>query len=388
MNHSAVGLTSDDRMIRAETATQVSALAFYLPQFHPIPENDRWWGRGFTEWTNVVKARPRFPGHCQPHLPADLGFYDLRLTESRRAQGELARKYGINGFCYYHYWFSGKRLLEQPLERMLEDGQPDIPFCLCWANESWSRRWDGTDAEVLMQQTYSREDDFLHFQTLLRFFRDKRYIRIDGRPLFLVYRASQLPSPLETTDRWRREAEREGLKGLYLCCVESHNERADPRSIGFDASVFFAPRWSILGPRVWRLQPWQRRRLGTMLSGLKENQIHEYGVVVEKAIQEQRPSFPRFPGVCVGFDNSARRKAGATILVNATPESYGKWLTAACNEARRKSDCPPFVFINAWNEWAEGNHLEPCQRWGRGYLEATQRALMTAREYEASCAPS
>jgi lipopolysaccharide biosynthesis protein len=180
-------------------------IAFYLPQYHPIPENDLWWGKGFTEWTNVAKARPVFRGHCQPHLPADLGFYDLRVAESRDAQAALAREYGIQGFCYFHYWFNGKRLLERPFDEVLGSGRPDFPFCLCWANESWSRRWLGEERDVLMEQTYSQEDDLAHADWLGRAFADNRYIRIGGRPLFLVYRPAHLPDAKRTVELWRMD---------------------------------------------------------------------------------------------------------------------------------------------------------------------------------------
>ncbi len=196
-------------------AAPARLLAFYLPQFHPIPENDEWWGRGFTEWTNVTRARPLFPGHYQPQLPADLGFYDLRLPESRLAQAELARAHGIGAFCYYHYWFNGRRILQRPFDEMLSSGQPDFPFCLCWANENWTRAWDGMEREVLLGQRYSAEDDLDHIRWLCNAFADPRYLRINGRPLFLVYRIEDLPDPAATAERWRAEARALGIGELY-----------------------------------------------------------------------------------------------------------------------------------------------------------------------------
>lgn len=214
----------------------IRAIAFYLPQFHPVPENDEWWGKGFTEWTNVTKAKPAFRNHYQPHLPSDLGFYDLRLPEIREQQAELARQYGIHGFCYYHYWFNGRRILERPLNEVLSSGNPDFPFCVCWANENWTRVWDGGEKELLLKQEYSLEDDRAHIRSLIDTLSDERYIRIDNKPLFLVYRTGLLPNPKMTSDVWREEAQKAGLADLYLVRVESHGDYTDPADIGFDAT--------------------------------------------------------------------------------------------------------------------------------------------------------
>src|SRR5215471_1865027 len=227
-------------------------IAFYLPQFHPIPENDRWWGQGFTEWTNVAKARPLFRGHHQPHLPADLGFYDLRVPEVRQEQADMARQYGISGFCYYHYWFHGRRLLSRPFDEVLASGRPNFPFCLCWANENWTRSWDGTDREVLLPQRHSPEDDRAHIEYLLQAFQDMRYVRIDGRPLFLVYRTELLPDPARTAEIWRQRAHVAGIGDLYLARVESFVSDTDPRAIGFDAAIEFAPDWRNLPTAMFR----------------------------------------------------------------------------------------------------------------------------------------
>jgi hypothetical protein len=362
----------------------IHALAFHLPQFHRIPENDEWWGKGFTEWTNVTRARPRFPGHYQPHLPSDLGFYDLLVPEARAAQAELASNYGIYGFCYYHYWFHGRQLLERPINEILRTGEPDFPFSLCWANENWSRRWDGGDEQILMPQRYSAEDDLAHIRALIPFFVDKRYIRVADRPFFAVYRASELPEPQRTAETWRREAERAGLKGLFLVRVESHNEAGDPRRIGFDCALQFEPRWAELGPvQRFRRKWWHRHRLGTGERVFMESFICEYKQLVRRSLAERPPGYPRIPCVCPGWDNTARRNKGAIIFTESSPDRYGYWLgevvkrQASRVEIDRTPDISPesLVFINAWNEWAEGNHLEPCQKWGRAYLEATQRAL-------------
>lgn len=357
------------------------AIAFLLPQFHPIPENDRWWGNGFTDWTNVVKAKPQFKGHYQPHLPADLGFYDLRLSESREAQAELALEYGIHGFCFYHYWFNGRRLLERPIDELISMGRPNIPFCLCWANENWTRRWDGMESEILIQQVYSPSDDLAHIRHLIPVFADPRYIKVDNRPIFLVYRANRLPDPLRTTGIWRREAERAGLGGIYLVRVESFSdETGDPRLLGFDSALEFQPRWQLLdGLRIYRRKWWHRRRLGTAERGFIRFNVCEYDQLVEAAIGLKLPLYPRIRGVCPGFDNTARRQSGGVILKGSTPEGYARWLSSVVRINRApllhdKAEAQ-FVFINAWNEWAEGNHLEPCHKWGRAYLEATRDAL-------------
>lgn len=360
----------------------VRAIAFHLPQFHPIPENDEWWGKGFTEWTNVAKATPRFPSHYQPHLPADLGFYDLRVPESRAAQAELAANYGIYGFCYYHYWFNGRRVLERPVNEIWQTGEPNFPFCLCWANENWTRRWDGLNDEVLLKQDYGSADVLEHIQSLIPIFSDPRYIRVMDRPLFLVYRASELPEPGKTADRWRREAERAGLKGLFLVRVESNGESGDPRNLGFDYSVEFQPHWPHAWSRIFRRRWWHIRRLGTHEPGLRDNNVHDYLSWVKNALAAPIPAYPRMPCVCPGWDNSARRQHHASIVINSTPELYERWLRGVVSRMRPSSgseiSADSLVFLNAWNEWGEGNHLEPCQRWGRQYLEATKRALEVA----------
>jgi len=372
----------------------VRAIAIHLPQFHPIPENDEWWGKGFTEWTNVAKARPLFPGHYQPHLPADLGFYDLRLPETRAAQAELAASYGIHGFCFYHYWFNGRQVLERPVKEIWKSGQPDFPFCLCWANENWTRQWDGLEKEVLLEQRYSDADDLAHIRSLIPIFLDRRYIRVGDQPLFIVYRASQFPEPEKTIATWRREAERAGLKGLFLVKVESFLECGDPRNIGFDSSLEFQPPWSLSISRIPRRKWWHRRRLGTAEPGFSDNAVFEYEDLVRDALATPVPRYPRIPCVCPGWDNSPRRKHGAAIFVNSTPLLYQKWLREVVNRRRASLTSREnsgitgnsLVFINAWNEWAEGNHLEPCQRWGRKYLEATRRALATSTNQSAEYA--
>ncbi|HOS97492.1 MAG TPA: glycoside hydrolase family 99-like domain-containing protein, partial [Deltaproteobacteria bacterium] len=297
----------------------------------------------------------------QPHLPADLGFYDLRLPEVRQAQADLARRYGISGFCYYHYWFNGKRLLNRVFDEVLESGKPEFPFCICWANENWTRVWDGGDRKILMQQQYSEEDDLLHISWLIRAFKDPRYIRIHGKPLLLIYRASDLPDSAKTAGLWREAVRKAGIPGLYLCRVESFaSEQTPPEEAGFDAAVEFQPDWS---------------RLGQENGTFPDLHVFDYGTIVERMIDKPQPGYLRFPCVTPSWDNTPRRGRDGYILHGSTPDLYERWLKEAVHRIRTHAPEEKIVFINAWNEWAEGNHLEPDQAHGHGYLRATQRAL-------------
>jgi lipopolysaccharide biosynthesis protein len=360
------------------------ALAFYLPQFHPIPENDQWWGRGFTEWTNVVRARRLFRGHQQPHLPTDLGFYDLRVPEVREAQAKLASDHGIGGFCYYHYWFNGRRLLNRPFDSVLSSRRPDFPFCLCWANENWTRAWNGGDHEILLSQTHSAEDDRAHIDYLLDACSDERYIKVNGRPLLLVYRTTLLPSPERTATLWRERVQSAGFDDLYLVRVENWGEDGDPKAIGFDAAVEFAPDWRVIGlPRFRRehddlLAKVRRRlaKLGIIPSVYLDHRVYEYDRLVERMLAKIAVPYKRFHGVTPRWDNSARRREQAIIFRGSTPASYERWLrTRAQQTVRVFQGDEQMLFINAWNEWAEGSYLEPDQEWGHAYLKATARAL-------------
>lgn len=359
------------------------AIAFYLPQYHPIQENDAWWGRGFTEWRNVTKASPLFPGHAQPHLPADLGFYDLRLPEVRESQATLALQYGIHGFCYYHYWFNGRRILQRPFEEVLASGKPNFPFCLCWANENWTRAWDGGEKEILLGQNYSIQDDRDHIKSLIPALLDRRYIRINDKPLLLVYRTELLPDALATATIWREEAMRAGVGELYLARVEGFSEGINPGDIGFDAAVEFAPDWrATIGNAIYRTPLFRKAvQYGWLPSTYLSQTFIEYETLIEKMLAKPMPDYPKFRCVTPGFDNSARRdKRGAVAYVGSTPELYENWLTReAALTLREKSGDERIIFLNAWNEWAEGNHLEPDLAFGHGYLQATRSALLAAR---------
>jgi lipopolysaccharide biosynthesis protein len=358
------------------TAARPRILAFYLPQFHPIEENDDWWGEGFTEWHNVIRARPAVRGHEQPYEPADLGYYDLRVPEVRALQAELAARYGVDGFIWYHYWFGGRRLLARPFDEMLATGEPNFPFAICWANEPWTRAWDGRSQSVLMAQHYSPADDKAHGRWLARAFTDDRYIRVGGRPLLLVYRASHLPDPQRTTDTWRAEAVAAGADEPWICRIESdHMEVGDPTTLGFDASVEFAPAWAELG-RPLRRTPWwiRARKLGLTERGYGRLRLFRYEDLAHRMMSRSAPQYLRYPGVTPRWDNTARRPNGGTALLGATPDRYRGWLADALGKAGELGP-DAFVAVNAWNEWGEGAYLEPDGRHGSAYLEATALAL-------------
>jgi len=346
------------------TKNTPKALAFYLPQYHPIPENDEWWGKGFTEWNSVAKARPLYPGHYQPHVPSELGYYDLRLPEVRAAQAHLAREHGIHGFVYYHYWFAGRRLLERPFEEVLASGEPDFPFALCWANEEWTRNWDAQTGTVLMPQEFGDEDDRAHIAYLLRAFADPRYIKVDGKPMMLVYRPQQLPDPKRTFALWRAEAKKAGFPDLYLVYVESWGPApGGPKAFGMDASTGFMP---VTGDQVF-----------DPVDGARGHRVIDYRSSIDKQMRRRQPkSYRRFPSVMVSWDNTPRRQRGATIFSGATPEIYRHWLDWTVMTVADVPEEENYLFIVAWNEWAEGNHLEPDERYGRAWLEATRDVLV------------
>lgn len=340
----------------------VKLIAFYLPQFHPIPENDRWWGPGFTEWTNVTAAQPLFRGHDQPHRPGELGYYDLRAPEVMQRQIALAGQYGIQGFCFHYYWFGGKRLLERPLDMFLNHPEWDMPFCLCWANENWTRRWDGQDQEVLIAQEHSPQDDLDCLADLLRYVRDPRYLRVDGRPVLIVYRVDMLPDARATSERWRQACRNAGVGEILLVAALTFGV-TDPLAFGFDAGVEFPPHGAVTDPlQVDDLAQGFRGHIGDYRDLARGN--------------GSTPSCRIFRAVCPSWDNTARRGRSAYIFAGSTPDLYAEWLDSAVQYTIDNS--PPserLVFVNAWNEWAEGAHLEPDQRWGYGYLNATARVL-------------
>lgn len=346
-------------------------IAFYLPQFHPIPENDAWWGKGFTEWTNVTKAKPLYDGHYQPHLPADLGFYDLRLGETRRAQIQLAKSYGIDAFCYHYYWFSGKRLLERPLNDMLSDPESDMPFCLCWANETWSRRWNGKEEDILIAQEYQPEDDEGFIRDLLPYLKDSRYLKVAGKPFIIVYRPTKMPDPLRSTAVWRDYCRKEGLGEIHLCAAFTFGNESYAE-MGFDSGVEFPPH-----PLMIKIPDNDLVRFYAPFRG----KLFDYSRIAAGFLQMNYGEKRVFKTVFPSWDNSARTGERAVIMHNAVPANFEYWLARTIDQANLHLLGEHLVFINAWNEWAEGCHLEPDREHGLQFLEAVQRVKQGERRF-------
>ena len=342
----------------------VKMIAFYLPQFHPIPENDEWWGKGFTEWANVTRATPQYLGHYQPRLAGELGYYDLRVPEAQKRQIELAKNYGIYGFCFHYYWFNGRRLLEKPLEMFINDKNNDFHFCVCWANENWTRKWDGRSRDILIAQEHSFEYDKQIIQDFIKLFRDPRYIRIDGRPLLIVYRADILQDPNATLNYWRRTSLENGMGLPFILAAQTFGYD-DPIADGFDGAVEFPPH---NGEELQEINGSL-----TILNPDYKGIVYKYDDFASASIRRIIPKpFRRFNTVFPGWDNEARQPGGGYIFDGATPDMYGKWLNAAGQFAvDHFSKDERIVFINAWNEWAEGAYLEPDRRFGYAYLQKT-----------------
>lgn len=383
--------------------TKARVIAFYLPQFHPIPENDVWWGKGFTEWTNVAKAKPLFKGHHQPHIPTDLGFYDLRMPEIREQQAELAREAGIEGFCYWHYWFGkGKRLLERPFNEVLASGKPDFPFCLGWANETWSNRsWDAKSASIkdatLMEQTYVESEFDDHFYDVLHAFKDKRYITVDGKPLFVVFNPYALPNISSFINRWRQLAEDNGLKGIHfvgitnnisLRQIGSYNSGA-ARIPSFDEAAL---HYNYLLERGFdainsrgqlRAEMLAGGRLGSAMKKALQNYLHidvlrkfDQSLINKYLFVKEDAWENAYPTILPNWDRSPRSGKKAIVYTNSTPDVFKKQVEDALDLVKEKKDEHKIVFLKSWNEWGEGNFMEPDLEYGHGYLEALKAALM------------
>jgi hypothetical protein len=350
-----------------------TTIATYLPQFQPIPENDAWYGAGFTEWHNVVRAKPLFGGHYQPHLPRDFGFYDLRVRELREAQARAAKAHGIDAFCFYHYWFEGQRPLRRVVDEAIEHGTPDIPFCLAWANENWSRAWDAADYEVLLRQRYSPEDDEAHCLFLLKAMSSPNYLRVRGRPVLFIYRIQAMPDPNRTLARWREVWRAGGLADVEVIKFDTHGDFGDPATYGADSAAQFVPHGVA------------ERDLPTAdLDAGPGNLVYDYEEVSRSYLVAEPPRWRRHECVVPMWDNSPRRGDGLSFMLHdSTPEAYEYWLRGLVERASEDG----LVLINAWNEWAEGAHLEPDLKHGDAYLKATARALLGASPAPASAPP-
>lgn len=350
---------------------QARAIAFYLPQFHPIPENDEWWGPGFSEWTNVARARPLFPGHKQPHIPADLGFYDLRLAETRQAQADLASEYGIEAFCYWHYWFAGRRILERPYTEMLATGQPNFPFCLAWANQTWSGIWYDEADRILIEQTYGgADDDRRHFEHILPALRDDRYVRVNGKPLFYLFRPEQHPEPARFVDRWQTMAREAGLDGLYLVAEVSDLLGRGPvytdiERDGFDAGVYMRLPARADPSDVLKM------RLGRKFLRWPER----YSYALRHATPPDDLRGTIHPCVYPNWDNTPRSGRRGLVITDSTPQKFGAHVREAVSRVGGASASERLLFIKSWNEWAEGNYLEPDLAHGHGFLAALRDGI-------------
>ena len=373
-------------------------IALYLPQFHPIPENDKWWGKGFTEWNNVVKAKPLFKGHYQPHLPADLGFYDLRLPEVRQQQADLAREAGLEGFCYYHYWFgNGKQLLERPFNEVLASGKPDFPFCICWANHDWTNKTWVKDKSthrdsMIMKMEYSMEDHVAHFNALLPAFKDKRYITVDGKPLFAIYQPKAIPDVEKFIALWQKMARENGLPGIHFVgySVNSSGRSVKGNKVSLWTTDEAAEHYksvldlgfdAVLSSGLSRAQSICKGKLKMLFYFLTKNSvlptsnICDYSDVMKHYYVEEDAWENVYPTLLPQWDRTPRAGKGTNPLINATPEKFQKTIENALELIKNKAPEHKILFLKAWNEWGEGDYVEPDDRFGHGWLDAIRKAL-------------
>lgn len=350
-------------------------IAFYLPQFHPIPINDKWHGKGFTEWTNVAKAKPLFKNHHQPHVPADLGFYDLRLPETKEAQVQLARESGISAFCYWHYWFGdGEQLLEKPIQDVISTGKPDFPFCLAWANHTWFKKnWDSEvsrlSREIIIKQTYPGRDDIdNHFYSLLSAFNDKRYFRLDDKLVFVIYDYEAIPELNYFIERWQKLASDNGLQGFYFIAHTTKIDAInDPRIKKFDAVNLHLLSNSFDQSRFRRLLSWILNRPLGVVSYSRAMYKWEDEILKEERV---------FPTIYPNWDTTPRINVDGQVLFESTPILFKKHVRRILNLIKNKNENNKVVFLKSWNEWAEGNYMEPDLRYGKGYITALNEALV------------
>lgn len=371
-------------------------IAFYLPQYHAIPENDAWWGKGFTEWTNVKKTKSVIKGQVQPKVPLNENYYNLLDDDVKLWQAELAKKYGVYGFCYYHYWFNGKLLLEKPAEQMLENREIDLPFCFSWANEPWSRSWKGESKNVIMPQEYGTESDWRkHFEYLLPFFRDSRYIKENGRPMFIIYKPDIIPSCYEMMRYWNQLAVENGFPGLYFGFQFPSGFRNRDNETRFDFAIEFEPLYtrtasqdflniSTTKGKLRLLKNHPRAFLKISVDKIRSKYlnrptVYDYATECEK-LTSRRPVFKNaVPGMFTGWDKTPRNGSRAMIYKGSTPEKFGRYLEKQVKRARDVYETE-YLFITAWNEWGEGAYLEPDEENEYGNLEAIRNCLINADE--------
>jgi hypothetical protein len=353
-------------------------LAFFLPQYHPIPENDEWWGPGFTEWTNVAAARPLYRGHMQPKLPGALGFYDLRVPETRAAQAQLASSAGVEAFCYWHYWFGGRRILDDVFAAVLGSGDPSLPFALGWANQSWTGIWHGAEDRVLIEQTYPGDDDHRrHFDVLAEAFGDERYFRVDGRPLFYIYDPRAIPRIADVAALWRRLAERAGLGGLYLVGEAKGFHRVEDglaAKMGLDAIVPVRLPPHARDPRDWL----RNRRLGARLISLRGPTVYDGDRLVESLAAPESGRLDVHPCVIPNWDNTPRSGRRGRVIEGISPRFLGRQLSTALDAIEAKPFQSRLLFVKSWNEWAEGNYLEPDRSNGSALLDVLRQTIRLA----------
>lgn len=349
-------------------------IAFYLPQYFPIPENDEWHGKGFTEWTNVTKAKPLFATHYQPILPSELGFYDLRVPETRKAQAELASEYGVEAFCYWHYWFGdGKTILERPFKEVVQSGEPNFPFCLAWANASWTGIWYGMKDNTLLKQEYlGEQDDEKHFYSLLSAFKDKRYLRINNKPLFFIYDPAAHPYMEQFIAHWQRLAIKEGLEGIFFVGATQKNEHLN----NFDGTAHLDP-----------FESPKQGKINKLISIIKQRflgyprRIVQYDDVVD-FLKNKQLKEKEFPVITPNWDNTARSGRRGSVIINNSPKKFELMLTNTLSKIQHRPTEERIIFVEAWNEWAEGNYLEPDIRFGRGFLEAVKKVIFGSQRHD------
>ncbi|MES1226933.1 MAG: glycoside hydrolase family 99-like domain-containing protein [Bacteroidota bacterium] len=356
----------------------VKFIAYYLPQYYPTPENDRWWGKGFTEWTSVGKAKPLYKKHQQPRVPADLGYYDLRLPEIRQEQAELAKMYNLGGFCYYHYWFgNGKQMLNRPVDEVIESGKPDFPFCFCWANQSWTGHWFGAGDKMLIKQEYPGDSDVKeHFKYLLTAFMDNRYIKFEGRPVFIILDICSLPDPARMASQLNDLAIRNGFPGLYLIAGNFIPDGWDPAANNFDAitdNTFgrtlndATQKWKSLSSRIF-FNRFTRFLIGKNMVFEKRNTVSMKQFMKYYKISDKN-KVSSIPVAIPNWDNTPRALKNGIVIRDATPLFFKEQLEIAFDYVSESVNHPGIVFIKSWNEWAEGNYLEPDIETGHAYLQ-------------------